>query len=191
MRHGCFIPHLKQREHLRNGAHHQACAEEIQSCAIRREIMATVLFDCEGVVYTELRKIAQSLLCNTDVAEQRHKEQEAWKNKQRYCSPARQCNTPHSAHNKRFASNVFNERYRSICHTVQNLHHAIAIFSASWRIVGRGKRFYNDEQVQTAVLEWFHDQKADFCREGIERLVKCSDRCFTDMVTVEKCVCVF
>ena len=40
-----------------------------------------------------------------------------------------------------------------------------------------GKRFSNDEEVQTAVLEWLHDQQADLCRQGIERLVKRSDLC--------------
>ena len=149
--------------------HLHACAEEIQSCAISMEghghRFLRLWRSCEYTVYENDTPINADAYCATLTSLRN-----AIKNNRRgkiiKCIGLLHENaTPHTAHTTKDLQR-FRGRFGSIHHTFQTLRHAITIFSASWKII-MGKEIFQ---------QW-GNSNSGFYYQGIERLVKRSDRC--------------
>ena len=74
---------------------------------------------------------------------------------------------------------------------VQSRFHALRLSRVKVHERAFGGQFWNDGQVQTAVLSWFRDQGVIFNRQDIERLVESSKKCFQWLKDCVEKKCVF
>jgi hypothetical protein len=50
-----------------------------------------------------------------------------------------------------------------------------------------GKRFADDEEVETGVQKWLRQQPEDFCAAGFDALLKRLDKCISVSLSANKC----